>query len=183
MSDVILKKEDLNSGKTVQVIYDMYPESPREWDNLGTMLTWTSRYSSPDDNPFKTPMDFSAAISDDKYIILPVYKYEHGQVAYSTVSFVGRAHHAEWDSGQVGWIYVSKAKVRREYGWHRITQSRQEFIKNLLKGEVEDYSCYANGAVYAYQIVDIFGDVLDFCGGFYDMDECLEEGKGAAVYA
>ena len=40
--------------------------------------------------------------------ILPLYLYDHSGLAMSTGSFVGRAHHAEWDSGQVGFIYMDK---------------------------------------------------------------------------
>lgn len=44
----------------------------------------------------------------DKVAILPLFLYDHSGLAMSTGSFVGRAHHAEWDSGQVGYIYMDK---------------------------------------------------------------------------
>lgn len=40
--------------------------------------------------------------------IMPLYFYEHSGCSISTRSFVGRAHHAQWDSGQVGYIYLDK---------------------------------------------------------------------------
>jgi hypothetical protein len=35
----------------------------------------------------------------------------------SCSSFIGRAHHAEWDSGPVGYIYASKEKFLKETGY------------------------------------------------------------------
>lgn len=40
--------------------------------------------------------------------VLPLYLYDHSGISMSTGSFVGRAQHAEWDSGQVGYIYMDK---------------------------------------------------------------------------
>lgn len=40
--------------------------------------------------------------------IQPLYLYDHSGISMSTSSFVGRARHAEWDSGQVGYIYLDK---------------------------------------------------------------------------
>ena len=37
---------------------------------------------------------------------VPVFMYEHSNVALSTGSFIGRAQHAEWDSGMIGWAYI-----------------------------------------------------------------------------
>ncbi len=46
--------------------------------------------------------------------ILPLYLYDHSGISISTGSFVGRAHHAEWDSGQVGYIYLDKKTAMEE---------------------------------------------------------------------
>lgn len=44
----------------------------------------------------------------NEYAILPLYLYDHSGLAMSTGSFLGRALHADWDSGQVGFIYMDK---------------------------------------------------------------------------
>lgn len=41
-------------------------------------------------------------------VIQPLFLYDHSGISMSTSSFVGRAQHAEWDSGQVGYIYMDK---------------------------------------------------------------------------
>lgn len=172
--DAIYKAE--NDKAVLSVQYDQDCESPRSWDNLGTLLTWTRNYNSPDENKFTDSRDFLEELSYnlakniewsliqgktdvqlykiiEKYaFILPVYKYEHGGVAYSTRTYKGRAHHAEWDSGQVGWIYVTKEAVRKEWSVKRISPGLQETVIKNLKGEVEIYSSYANGEVYGYKL-------------------------------
>ena len=53
-----------------------------------------------------------------------------------------------WDSGQVGWVFVSKKKVREEYGVKRITESLVEKVTEILKGEVKTYDMYLTGELY-----------------------------------
>ena len=118
----------------------------------------------------------------DNYIILPLNLYDHSGISMSTSSFVGRAHHAEWDSGQVGWIYVSKDDVKKEYGWKVLTKKRREQIEKYLAREVSIYDSYLRGDVYGYRIE---GDLSnDSCWGFYPdgvgtgYAVCLKEAKG-----
>lgn len=48
----------------------------------------------------------------DKYIILPLYLYDHGGITMSTGPFS-----CPWDSGQLGWIYALKQRFIDETGW------------------------------------------------------------------
>lgn len=47
-----------------------------------------------------------------KYVILPLYLYDHGSITMSTGAFS-----CPWDSGQVGWIYASKKTFIDETGY------------------------------------------------------------------
>lgn len=53
-------------------------------------------------------------LASDHVAILPLYLYDHGGITMSTGSFVGRAPHADWDSGQVGFIYLDKETAMKE---------------------------------------------------------------------
>ena len=44
-----------------------------------------------------------------KIIILPLYLYDHSGISMKTTPFS-----CQWDSGQVGWIYVEKKKCLQE---------------------------------------------------------------------
>ena len=48
----------------------------------------------------------------DKYVILPLYLYDHGGITMSTGAFS-----CPWDSGRVGWIYAEKKKLIEETGY------------------------------------------------------------------
>lgn len=142
-------------GHIIEIYPDFTPENPREWCNLGTLAI---RNHAGDEEP---DPDFD--LSD--CIWLPVYRYEHSGIAFNTTGF-----HCPWDSGQTGYIYVTKADVRKEYGWKRITAERAEKIKSYLRNEVETYSQWANGEVYGFITKDAEGEEIDSCWGFYGFD-------------
>ena len=109
-----------------------------------------------------------------EHIVLPLYLYDHSALAMSTDSFIGRAVHAEWDSGQVGWIYVSKEDIRAEYQVDRITPSVREQAENRLKDEVRIYDAYLRGECYGYELYKN-GELTDSCWGFVgSFDEAIK---------
>ena len=156
--------------QTLVIKPELYPTCPREWDNVGTMVTWHRRYRIGDEHEFSTPDDFKAEVTDDNSVILPLFLYDHSIQSVSTRSFIGRAHHADWDSAQVGWIYASKEKIRQEFGCKRVTKKVIERVEALLKGEVEQYDQYLRGDIYRFELSDENGEVVDSCGGFYGDD-------------
>lgn len=109
-----------------------------------------------------------ARVVQRHYIMADLYLYDHSGLAMSTGSFS-----CPWDSGQVGFIYVSREQVLKEYGWKRLTAKRREQIETYLTGEVETYDQYLQGQVYGF-VVEKFedGDWVedDACWGFYGDD-------------
>ena len=56
--------------------------------------------------------DLKELLSEQKdIVILPLFLYDHSGLSMSTGSFMGRAVHAEWDSGQVGYIYANREDI------------------------------------------------------------------------
>ena len=118
----------------------------------------------------------------DKYFIsLPVYMYEHSGITISTGGFS-----CPWDSGQLGFIYVSKEKVRKEYGWKNITKQRYDKIVTYLSGEIKTYDQYLTGDVWAFQIGNYneYGEFncIDSCYGFYGREYAVEGAVNVANY-
>jgi len=68
-----------------------------------------------------------------------------------------------FDSGQIGWIYITKDKIEKE-GW------TPEQAEKYLEGEVQVYDDYLTGNVYGYRITDADGDDKDSCYGYYGDD-------------
>lgn len=156
-------------------------DSPRNWDNLGTMICFHSRYNLGDEHPWTVDEAKEIAGSKD-YISLPLYLYDHSGISMSTRSFVGRAHHAEWDSGQVGFIWVAKEDVLSEFNRKKMSNKLEHHVLRILKSEVEIYDQYLRGDVYCFSI-EKNEDIFDSCCGFYGFDYCLEEAKDIIKHA
>ena len=148
-------------GYTIKIHSDDNPASPRDWDNLGTMVCWHRCYILGDEQPRGSPgewllymledlglesfgrdgfiteqwEDFAYdlenddpkatekawAILDKVLIVMPLYLYDHSGLAMSTKT-EPFWWHSTWDSMQVGWIYVTKETLRKEYSRQRVTK-------------------------------------------------------------
>jgi hypothetical protein len=167
----------------ITVENDIDSENPREWDNMGTMICFHDRYNIGDKHTakwvddwsdFRTVLckEFSFEYSDA--VILPIYFLEHSGKSVSTTPFS-----CGWDSGQIGFIFVFKDNIIKEYG--KFDSESIELAKSVLKGEVETYNKWLNNEVYNYEIKKIevcnlgceHETFIDGCGGFYDENECM----------
>lgn len=171
---------------------DDAPNPRREFDHVGTMVCWHSRYDLGDENPDYSCREFFVRLMQEReydvhgkhvpdeiarerveeyiakhFYVLPLYLYDHSGLSISTGGFA-----CSWDSGQVGWIYMSEDKARAECVGDPI---------GLLKQEVHEYDQYLTGDVWGYQIEDENGVTLDSCWGFYGMDDCKSEASAAAA--
>lgn len=261
-----------NDGKRqiLEIVDDMYPESPREWGNVGTMVCFHRRYSLGDAHDFREPDDFLQNMVRDhvpvnklikavreaktnltlsfnrrsrewelsgpcywrtvigssepeievfdtrpsldclydsiieelsmsamqqlledigEVAMLPLYLYDHSGITMSTGPFS-----CPWDSGQVGWIYLSKEKTFEEnLGWistelratgdpailnnpknweHPNNKNWKKIAYHHLQSEVETYDDFLTGNVFGYKLYEIDEDgnagcEIDSCYGYY----------------
>lgn len=156
-------------GFTIKIVSDDNSESPRQWSNFGKMVCWHKRYNLGDEHEYKTAREFAAFIKEEKPpVVLPLYLYDHSGISISTSSFIGRAHHAEWDSGQVGYIYVTREALLSEHkGKKIITPAMKAYAEKVLIGEVNDYDQFLRGEIYGYEVIDKDGEAVDSCYGYY----------------
>lgn len=165
------------TGYTVTIFYDHDPMSPREWDNLGTIIGWHRRYTLSDaDAPaFHDPDAFHSWLRLNPCVCLPVYMYDHSGISLNTTGYG-----CPWDSGQVGYIYVTLERIRSEYGVKRVSPQLRQKVERILRDEIATYSAYMNGEVYGYTITDDEGDIIDSCSGYIGEPEyCLSEAVNA----
>lgn len=211
--DILALNEKIvdNSPKTYKLVVERVEDnygfdSPREWDNLGTMICWHRRYCLGDNHNYDEPyrlMEHLAYMSDEdeaeklenkwnnyeisegkyveelqkiaekEFMILPLYLYDHGILRMSVGDFGDK-----WDSGQVGFIYVSYKTIEEECGLNREQAIKR--AEEVLKSEVKVYDNYLVGDVYEAIIeeYDFEGNYIgeyDRCGGFYG-DDIYENG-------
>lgn len=164
---------------TVKIEYDDNPMSPREWDNLGTIVAWHRRYKLGDEQPSYPPSEFKP---EEHAIALPLYLYDHSGLRLKVGSFDGLLPqgHAEWDSGQVGWIYIDAEKIRKEYGVKRISKKLLATVEGYLRADVKTYDEYLSGQVYGYVVEDENSEIVDSLWEIYGLDYAREKGKASA---
>lgn len=150
---------------------DEFPEDPRSWDNLGTMLCCYPGYHFGDCNNNKeteeqlaeicrkygksdeeiSEMDFSEEIrfllEQDDICGLPLYITDHGGLSMQTYRFDA------WDSSFVGLIFVekdffiAKTYLKDEEGW-------KAKAKEALEYEIKTYNDFLEGNVYQWTLYE-----------------------------
>jgi hypothetical protein len=181
--------EEDYKGYHIEIHTDDSPHDPRDDDNLGTMVCFHNRYGLGDEKHGYTSDDQGSwqeladrLVKDGAALILPLYLYDHSGITMSTGKF-----DCPWDSGQVGFIFVTKAKLLKEYGGKRITKKTIATATRVLEGEVKTYDDYLTGNVYGYRIEDPAGNDFDSCWGYFgDYDDkdygALHEAKSCVDY-
>lgn len=171
---------------TINIQHDHDPQHPRtDFDNLGTMVCFHRDYALGDakhgynSNDYDSFDELEAVIqkNEDIAIILPLYLYDHSGLTIRTTPFS-----CGWDSGQIGFIFISKEKIRKEFSAKRISKKLSAKIATYLTGEVETYDNFLTGSVYGYEVKDAEGEEIEHgaCWGFFGYDH---ETSGLMEYA
>jgi hypothetical protein len=201
---------------TLAIIQDWSPESPRSWDNMGTMVCFDKDFDLGDkDHDFSRSsadgdedeewdvteerfrqeakdhckvcehchyclegygLDKNCTeivrrmigecsgrrVSQELATILPLYLYSPSN-SQCSISLSGHGK-------QVGFILVTKDKVRHEFSKKRVSKKLMKRVEEILKGEVEVYNQYLEGDTYGYVLEKPNGDDIDSCWGFYGSD-------------
>jgi hypothetical protein len=168
-----------NGNKELRIVSDEIGDSPREWDNLGKIAYRHRNYTLGE---VAIPKELGSIEEIEKWLqesqnalfFIPLYIYEHSGVSLS----ISREYpfNDRWDSGQVGYIFITKAKLDNE---GLDLEKDKDKIFSILKGEIETFNQYLNGEVYGFQMVTIskcdkceheHADIGDSCYGFYGDD-------------
>jgi hypothetical protein len=156
----------------LKVLHDSSADSPRNWDNLGKMICFHRGYDLGDKHNYNADdynswgeMEKAIIKEENPAVILPLYMYDHSGISISTSPFGCR-----WDSGQIGFVLVSKKQALEEFGGVRVSSKKKVKIESIIEAEVETYTQYVEGEVYGFQIVDEDNEVIDSCYGFYGTD-------------
>lgn len=172
----------------VSIQYDEFPLNPRkDMSFLGKLCLLHRRYDLWNDTTYKEDQfsnwgDLEETLREeyDAVVILPVFMYDHGGITVSTKPFSCR-----WDSGQVGYTFITRGDFIKEYGEVTIGNVQEKTAKaeSLLIAELEVYSKYLNGEIYGYVVENKNSEVEDSCWGFYDFEDCkIQAGLTANMF-
>jgi len=194
MYDTMTEIETIKGKYAIgKIYYDSDAENPREWENLGTIACWHRKYILGDIQPKESPEEYLKTIKDD--IILPLYLYDHSGIIMNTTGFS-----YPWDSGQVGYIHISKEILKKKFNWKTITKKRKERVYKILEQEVYKYNQFLIGDTYGYiieydedygenygenygedygerynEVLEKTSGEIDSCWGFYGLEYVREE--------
>jgi hypothetical protein len=162
----------LTNGRTLTMKQDQWADNPRSWDNLSKVILFggkkslgdnhsidSSRFANWEQNKKGVEREYNVAI------IKPVYMYSHSGETISTSPFSCR-----FDSGQIGWVLVTKEDIRKAYTIKNVMQRYIDDAEKVLEGEIETLDQYVSGEVYQFEITDEDGNHEDSCSGFYGSD-------------
>lgn len=170
--------EHIESGYKVVVNYCDSSPSPREFDQLSTVVLGDRvRYNFGD-----TKMDAESIqkiCMSSRYLWLPVYMYDHSGITINTTGYS-----CPWDSGQVGIIYISKEVAVREWGNRYCSKGVRRKALECLRADIAELDRYITNEVYEWDIFDTkTNEWVDGCGGFYcTPEETMHEAKQQLEY-
>ena len=188
----------------ISIEYDRDAANPRtDWDHLGTMVCWHDKHTLGDTDGlsklkedlrastyyrdwwedyynedmlyFDQPADLRTAMIRCHFVYLPLYVYEHSGITMSASSFS-----CPWDSGQVGFIYMTRAKAIENWGKKVCTLKVFNSALDCLNAEVDEYDQYLTGQVYGFIVEHKESEEQDSCWGFFGADYCISEAKDIA---
>jgi len=180
--------EITEAGSRINIYTDPDPMNPRkEFDNVSQMVFFHKRLSIGDDHgilatdytSYDDVREYLMSMTDDPIVrIEAVYAYDHGSFTLKIGSFYGLLlqGHAEFDSGQVGFILVRESQLALSYADGE-RPSYDELLA-IFEAEIKTYNAYLNGETCMYT-VDL-DDESASCTGFYDYDHCLLEAQEEA---
>lgn len=172
--------EETIENLTIKIVQDDNVECPHEWGSLfGTMSIPRDRhgFGTPEkqaEQHFTDVQDLIDFLKEqgDNVISLPIFMYEHSGCTIKTGPFS-----CPWDSGQIGYIWISKEKAAKELRGRnqkpikRWTPKQVKRVRDLLDGSIRTMDMWMTGDVYGWVVEDESGEHLESCWGYYGFDK------------
>lgn len=146
-------------------------------DDIRASRAYLSAWDDPNSERYRAirfdlgtdPADLYQTALDCKFIVLPLYLYDHSGLTMNTTGF-----HCPWDSGQAGFIYVPRSRAVKEWGNKVCNKRVIDAATRCLKAEVETYDQYLRGEVYGYVVRHEASGEEDSCWGFFGEQDYVE---------
>jgi len=197
------------NGYTWEISSDPYVENPRlDMDHDNTMVCFNRKYDLGD-KQLTDPRDLGKehafatficevegleyeysdwGLSEEQVerigkwieknlLVLDLYLYDHSGITMSTTPFSSR-----WDSGQVGYIYMTREQARKVTGMKRLTAKGEAKALDYMRADVETYDQWLRGDVYGYTVTDPNGEEVDSCWGYYGTEAAIAGARESIEY-
>lgn len=169
------------------------PMDPRDWENLGTMICFHRKYKLGDrqtdykESNYQSWDELKAAIELSSVLegkggvlIFPLGLYDHSGISMYIGTKIDR-----WDSGQVGFIFVTEEDMKNE----GVTREEAQVI---LENEVKLYDHYLRGDFYKWDLEKKVKacscgecenwEHVDSNGGFDSYEDALKNAEDSLGY-
>ena len=193
--NAILWDDNEGTHHLLVVKTDEDPSNPREFDEnlIDHLMCWHRRYNLGDNHTFEDPyfclmelannLNLKFRSDDPSYTqiekkltphiqMLPLWLYDHSGI---TMSCGERTwpYNDQWDSGQVGFIYMLKDDVMNLPGVHE--KNWRKKANEYMKSSVKLYDNYITGDCVGFIAYEKQGDEdewveTDSCWGFFGSD-------------
>ena len=164
-----METEYIYKGYKISIGYDQWAESPEEWGNY-TIKEWRDVEGIDADE--RTVSDELAKKLDDGRAFW-VDKYEHSGSSYT---LMGEGMNDRWDTTQQWGIIEFTDEYATNFDDY-------EGRKEMARGDLRDYTAYANGEVYQSYIYEVNPhtgeniEQIDGSGGFFSYDEAKQQAE------
>ena len=169
-------------GLDIEIIQDIAPENPiTDFEGLVTFACFHRKYDLSNTKDFDSPEEVREYIKETKAIYCNLYLLDHSGLSISTGAFG-----CSWDSGQVGYAFIEREKILKEFGNKNLSPKLKKLAKEIIEGATMDFDAYLTGNVYGFKVSDKSGNEIESCWGFFgDYDSkygCLIEAKEVCDY-
>lgn len=184
MTEHVLLELKHKNGTVAKIYQDENSESPRSWDNLGTLKTWIRNYDFSDKNApnLNSSDDFEDwSKENDVALFMRIDFCDYGSGGLR-ISMDDGDYHSD------GVIFVTNERLFKEFAQKTLTgevgPETLKKAKDVLKAELRTLNQWANGEVYGYTIEKSVtcktckhteNENVDSCWGFYGMETIKEE--------
>lgn len=163
----------LSNELTLEIVQDDCTYSPRENANAGILCISNKNVTNEtDDFKVEDHKDWDGVerwlqTKKGAIAMLPVFVYDHGGITISTTPSWDC-----WDERHVGYYYTTKQNFQDCVGGELDANN----IKQVLESEIKELNQYFRGDVYAFKITNKLGNVIDFCGSYYNEAQAMADG-------
>ena len=175
-------EEIQHNGYNIVIGYDENPISPREEFRLTEIATIKKgRYKIGevfiDADSYDSIEEMEKFLKNERNAICikPLFIYDHGGVVLKTSPF-----NCPFDSGRIGFVYTTKSMLE-DAGFiksknSKLTQKLKDKLNQLIDREIDEYTKWIMGHIYAYKVYKN-NEIVSCCYGYYSIDDAINDAK------